>query len=295
MATIRIMFSRFSAFYSPLICTIAAGYLREEGLDAEYGVATPDRSAGDAVADGSYQVTQYAVSASWAGLEAGRSSSLVHFAQINLMDGFFIAGKNPDPGFTWDKLSGKRVLVDHGAQPMAMFKYGLHRMGVDFDSIDAVDMGGSDAMEAAFRARRADYVHLQGPAPQQLEKDGAGHIVASVGEAVGPVAFSSLAATRDWLATDMAQAFMRAYRKARAFVIETPAAEIAKIEQDFFPNTDQEVLAKTIAFYQGLGNWHPSVEISRESYETALDVFEHSGLITRRHAYDDVCSAPPDA
>ncbi len=295
MATIRIMFSRFSAFYSPLICTFAGGFLGEEGLDAEYGVATPDRSAGEAVENGSHHVTQYAVSASWAAMEAGRSSSLVHFAQINLMDGFFIAGKDPDPGFTWDKLAGKRVLVDHGAQPLAMFKYGLHRMDVDFGSIEAIDMGGDDAMEAAFRARRADYVHLQGPTPQQIEKDGAGHIVASVGEAVGPVAFSSLAATRDWLATDMAQAFMRAYRKARAFVIETPAADVARIEQDFFPDTDTDVLAKTIAFYQGLGNWHPSVEIGRDSYETALDVFEHSGLITRRHAYEDVCAAPPDA
>ena len=149
----------------------------------------------------------------------------MHFAQINLMDGFFIAGRDPDPGFTWDKLVGKKVLVDHGGQPLAMFKYAAHRMGIDYGGIEALDVGGSDAIEAAFRARRADYVHLQGPAPQQLEKDGVGHIVASVGEAIGPVAFSSLAATRDWLETDMAHAFMRAYRKARAFVIETPAAE----------------------------------------------------------------------
>ena len=51
-------------------------------------------------------------------------------------------------------------------------------------------------MVAAFRSGAGDYVHLQGPAPQQLEADGVGHVVASVGEAIGPVAFSSLCARR---------------------------------------------------------------------------------------------------
>ena len=76
------------------------------------------------------------------------------------------------------------------------------------------------------RSARAtgDYIHQQGPAPQQLEHDGVGHVVASVGEAIGPVAFSSLAATRDWLRTDAAHRFMRAYRKARAWLLATPAA-----------------------------------------------------------------------
>ena len=49
----------------------------------------------------------------------------------------------------------------------------------------------------------------------------------------------------------------------------------------------------TIRFYQGLGCWNPAVEISRGSYETALDVFLHSNLITRRHDYEDVVVAPP--
>ena len=143
-----------------------------------------------------------------------------------------------------------------------MFKFAAHRMGIDYDGIEAVDVGGADAIDAAFRAGRADYAHLQGPAPQQMERDGVGHVVASVGEAIGPVAFSSLAARRDWLGSDMAQAFMRAYRKARAFVIETPPAAVARAEQDFFKGVDTETLARTIAYYQGLGTWHPSVEIS---------------------------------
>jgi NitT/TauT family transport system substrate-binding protein len=138
------------------------------------------------------------------------------------------------------------VLADHGGQPLAMLKYALHKQGVDFASLQAIDAGGPDAMIGAFRRGEADYVHLQGPAPQQLEQDGAGHVLASVGEAIGPVAFSSLCATRRWLGTDVARAFVRAFRKSRSWVATGPADAIAKAEAPFFPNLDEAVLARTI-------------------------------------------------
>jgi hypothetical protein len=36
---INIQFTRFSAFYSPLIATIAGGFLREEGLVPHHSIA----------------------------------------------------------------------------------------------------------------------------------------------------------------------------------------------------------------------------------------------------------------
>jgi NitT/TauT family transport system substrate-binding protein len=290
---IRIMFSRYSAFYSPLIATRAAGFLSAEGLDAVFSVASPTDVPRARLGEGSVHLIQSAVSASFAPLERGETSDIVHFAQINQRDGFLIAAREPDPAFAWHKLAGARVLVDHGGQPLAMFKFALHRQGVDFDAVHALDAGTSQQMVAAFTAGEADYVHLQGPAPQQLEKDGIGHVVASVGEAIGPVAFSSLCSTRSWLAGDMAPAFMRAYRQAQAWVLETPASEIARVEGPYFEGIDADVLERTIAFYQGLGNWALTPEIPRDAYEVALDVFAHSGLITRRHPYDAVVVAPP--
>ena len=295
MAKIRIMVSRHSAFYSPLISTIAAGFLEEEGLESSYAVLPHGESLQDYIARGEIDLGQSAVSGSWGAMEQGRRSETVHFAQINERDGFFVAAREPDPGFSWGKLAGKRVLVDHMGQPLAMFKFACHKTGLAYDSIEAIDVGGPDEMDAAFRAGQGEYVHLQGPYPQQLEKEGVGHVVASVGEAIGPVAFSSVCSSREFPATDAAGAFMRAFRKARKWVNETPAGEIADREAGYFPKIDREVLASTIGFYQGLGCWNPDPEISRESYEVALDVFLHSGLITKRHPYEEVVAAPPGA
>ena len=290
MSKIDIIASRHSAFYSPLISTISGGFLKEEGFESSYRPATPGDQSVGAVVDGTAHVGQAAVSASWAFLERSETPPMVHIAQINERDGFFIAGREPDASFTWDKLVGPGVIADVGGQPLAMFKYAVHKMGIKYDELNTIDAGEADAVDAAFRDGKGDYVHLQGPYPQQLESEGIGHVVASVGEAIGPVAFSSVITTREFAASDECAGFIRAYRKSRAYVNETPAAEIAAAEKTFFPDIDQGVLAKTIEFYQGLGCWNPDTEISQESYDVALDVFLHSGLITKRHAYDDVVS-----
>src|SRR5215472_18549329 len=115
---IRIQFTRFSAFYSPLIATIAGGFLREEGFAPKHSMAPPGKSAIEAVASGAAHVCQSAPSQGFGSLEKGQTPPAVHFAQINEKDGFFLTARAADPDFSWDKLKGKRVLVDHGGQPL---------------------------------------------------------------------------------------------------------------------------------------------------------------------------------
>src|SRR5262245_28161803 len=108
---IRIEFTRFSAFYSPLIATMAGGFLKEQGLVAKYSVSPPGKSAIAGLLDGSVHVAQSAPSQGFAPLEQGKTPTALHFAQINERDGFFLTGRGADPAFTWDKLKGKAVIV----------------------------------------------------------------------------------------------------------------------------------------------------------------------------------------
>ncbi len=293
MEKINIQFTLFSAFYSPLISTMSGGFLQAEGLDPDWSVAPPGASALAALEDGTAHVVQSALSQGFTTLNAGKTPATVHFAQVNEMDGFFVTGREADPDFTWDKLEGAEVVMFGGGQPLIMFQYACHKAGIDFAKIKAVTPGGAADIDKAFRAGQGQYVQQQGPFPQQLEADGVGHIVAQVGPQIGPCGFSSLASTHDWLKTDMAKAFMRAYRKTRIYMNETPAAEIAKAEKPYFPNIGEAVLADCIGTYQKLGCWTPHAEITRPAYEVTLDVYEYAGLLKRRYAYDEVCAEPP--
>jgi NitT/TauT family transport system substrate-binding protein len=293
MAQINIQFTLFSAFYSPLISTMSGGFLQAEGLEPNWSVSPPGKSAVEALEDGSAHVVQSALSQGFGPLEKGAEPSCVHFAQVNEMDGFFITAREPDPNFTWKKLEGAEAVLFGGGQPLAMFKYACHKAGIDYAKIKPINPGGAGAIDKAFRDGQGQYVQQQGPFPQQLEADGVGHVVAQVGPKIGPCGFSSLAAKRDWLETDMAKAFMRAYRKTRDYMNDTPAAEIAKAEKPYFPDIDEDVLAKCIGTYQKLGCWTRHPEITKEAYAATLDIYEYNGLITKRHAYEKICALPP--
>src|SRR3546814_16606178 len=80
------MFTRFSAFYTPLIATMAAGFLQEEGLEPSYAIADGTKTLRSGLADGSVHMGQSAVSSSWAALDKGQTEHVVHFAQLNLKD-----------------------------------------------------------------------------------------------------------------------------------------------------------------------------------------------------------------
>jgi len=293
MAKINIQFTLFSAFYSPLISTMSGGFLEEEGLEPEWSVSPPGVSAIAALEDGSAHVVQSALSQGFGPLKKGEVPSVVHFAQINEMDGFFLTARDPDPDFTWSKLEGSDAVLFGGGQPLAMFKFACHKAGIDYDKINAINPGGAAAIDQAFRDGQGAYVQQQGPFPQQLQADGVGHVVAQVGKQIGACGFSSLAATREWLETDMAKAFTRAYEKTRAYMNETPAAEIARAEKPYFPDIDEAVLADCIATYQQLGCWTPHVEITESAYQATLDIFQYNGLIDERYAYDQICAEPP--
>ena len=290
---VKIVASRHSAFYSPLIAAVAGGFLEREGLRATYRPLRPGERSRELLGGGEADVMQSAVGSNWAPLEAGETDLPVHFAQINTRDGFFLLARKGFESFRWSDLEGRTLLADHGHQPLLMLRYAAEHQGVNWGAVDLVDAGDPEAMVREFRGGRGDFVHLQGPAPQQLQAENVGGFAVSVGQAMPPVAFSSLCARRDWLETEPARAFTRAYRQAREWVRQTPAAEVAAREAEWFPEVSREALAGAIAEYQLLGCWEGELEIPPDLYEQALEVFLAGGAIRRRHSYESTVVAPP--
>ncbi len=289
MDKIRIQFTLFSAFYSPLISTMSGGFLKEEGLDPEWSVAPAGTSAIAALEEGTVDIVQSALSQAFGPLSRGETPSATHFAQVNEMDGFFITAREKDSNFTWDKLEGADVVLFGSGQPLAMFKYACFRAGISFEKINAIYPGGAADIDSAFRNGEGQYVQQQGPFPQQLEADNVGSVVANVGPMIGPCGFSSLASVPEWLETDMAARFMRAYSRTRKYMLSTPASKISAAQKPYFPNIDQFVLENCIETYQKLGCWTPHTNITEEAYQATLDIFEYNGLINERFPYDKVC------
>lgn len=273
------MASRHSAFYSPLLCSVR--FLRNEGHDVRYSVLGPGQRSYALLRDGEIDIMQSAVSSNWNLRERGVEPLPVHFAQINRCDGFFLAGRQPDSAFEWKQLEGRTLLADHGGQPLAMLKFAVRHNGAAWDRIKVVNAGTPEPMAASFAAGAGDYVHLQGPVA-------AGEIVASVGASMPPVAFSSLCCARDYRKTGDYGTFLKVFERAKEWVRTSPPEEVAAAEASFFPEIAPELLASAIQRYQALGCWEGGIEIPRDLYEQALNVFQAAGAIAWRHRYEEV-------
>ena len=95
MSKINIQFTLFSAFYTPLIVTMAGGFLHREGLEYQWSVSPPGVAAVDAVSAGTAQVVQSAPSQAFNAIARGESDYPLHFARVNEMDVYEVTGGLP--------------------------------------------------------------------------------------------------------------------------------------------------------------------------------------------------------
>src|SRR6202795_521069 len=115
---IRITASRHTAFYTPLISTMAAGFLEKHGLQYDYNVLAPGETAAGLIRAGKVDVMQSAPSTNWAKMDKGETGFPLCFALINRRDGFFLVGRDlVGETFNWKEMEGKTLRACHGSQP----------------------------------------------------------------------------------------------------------------------------------------------------------------------------------
>ena len=267
---INIQFTRFSAFYSPLIATIAGGFLKEEGLQPKHSIAPVGKSAIDGVVAGTAHVCQSAPSQGFGPLEKGETPPAVHFAQMR-KDGFFLTGRAA-VGLHLGQAQGEEGAGRPRGPAARVFKYILSArarlQGVGAVGVPSAQMGVPPG---------AGRVHPGRAGPRRSSTTAPG-VVASVGEAIGPCAFS--ASRRRWLGTDMAKRFMRV--SGARLIATRPPRWPRPVGLRF--ERPRAVITSTIALSK-LGCWTPHRD-HRPAFEVALDL-PALGADHWRHRYED--------
>ena len=294
MTALRIL-SIKSAFYTPVILT-AIRFLPEAGVQTELIYRT-NHNPSKMMRDGTLDFSQHAPSAAMVDRANGIDDTPIHIASINERDGFLLIGREPDANFTWSKLQGRTVVpASFAVQPEACLRFALHRQGVDASKVNLVEgLDGMAAAAAAFAQGTGDYVHLQDPAARMLVKQGKGHLVAMFGDAIGPIAFSSVATSQAMIKErpDTVRSFMMAYSQARQWMAGATAREISEAVAGEFDTIDSDVLHDAIDGYKSLGTWTAKTAITRSAFDTALDMMNLSSSLTGvadRYPYEQCCN-----
>ena len=292
---LKVMSSRHSAFYTPLLLTVELGstdksFMKSvsEEFECSYSVAENNENVFEKIFNNEIDIAQSSVSGSW---NNDYSKEIVHFAEINKMDGFQLVKKldgneNIESTFNWEDLKDKEILIDHSRQPLNMFKFACFKKNINFEDLNIIDAGDPENMIKEFRDGNGEFIHLQAPQSSDLTYDvydeegkeitrpKVGYIVENIGKVIGPLSFSTLICKRDFLDTNEYHKFIDIFHTTKLFAQTQNPAKISEIIFEFFPDTEIEALENAISIYQKLNCWNGEVNISENHYDTTLEIFK---------------------
>jgi NitT/TauT family transport system substrate-binding protein len=281
----------YTPFYTPLAAGAELGHFREEGLDVTWqAAATYGKSTVDAVLDGSIEISLGGLMRSFDLADRG-GRLLPHFAEVCSRSGFFLLSRKPMPDFRWSDLVGKTVIsFAEAPTPWQCMLTVLRRNGVDPATVRIERNRPVPEALGAFRSGHGDFFEQTQPIVEQMLASGEAHLVASMGEATGPVPFTSYMTTPDFLRRepDTVLRFTRALYRTQRWLAEHEARAITDAVAPGFPDIDRPILERAVGRFSKQGTWSSDPILRRSGFDYLQDILKSGGFITKTHRYEDL-------
>jgi len=279
-----------SIFYAPQFVALYGRHFADEELEVAVVTAHPGRSTTAALIDGHAEIALGGIMRSLDVADRG-GPFLVHFAEVNQRNGFFLLARGPRPRFTWSELVGKTVIsFAEAPTPWQCMLTVLRRHGVDPASVRIERTLPLAEALAAFKSGHGDFFETGQPFTEELLADGTAYLAASMGDATGPVPFSSYMTTDRFLRDErgVVRRFTRALVRAQRWIAAADAKQIAELIAPAFADIAPEIRRRAVARYLAHDTWSRTPIISRAGYEYLETILVDGGFITRRHRYEDL-------
>ena len=281
-----------SVFYSPLYVAISLGYFEEEGLELEITTGQGADKVMTALLSGEADVGFMGPEASVYVYNQGQDNYAVNFAQLTTRDGSFLVAREPNPNFTWEDVRGKSIIGGRkGGMPLMTLEYVLKKNGlIPGEDVEVLTHIQFALMGGAFTGGEGDYVTLFEPVATALELEGAGYVVASVGEDSGEIPYTVFCARKSFMEEnkEIIQKFTNAIYRGQLWVQQSTPEEIAEVIASSFPDADLEVLTKVAKRYKEINAWATTPVFTEESFNRLQEVMETAGELDKRAPYAEL-------
>lgn len=286
-----------SVFYAPQYAAITQGFFEEEGIEVDLIDAQGADKTMAALISGEADIGLMGPEASIYVYKQGSKDYAINFAQLTKRDGSFIVSREKNDDFSYEDMAGKEILGGRaGGVPLMTLEYLLKNKGLTIGenkSANEVNVRSDvqfGVMAGAFAAGEGDYTTAFEPTATQLEKQGAGYIVASVGQDAGEIPFTCYSATKSYMDenSDLVQRFTNALYKGQQWVQKASDEEIAKAMQPFFEDTSLDDLKVVAQKYKEIDAWASNPLLKEESLNRLMDVMIEGGELDEKIPYDSV-------
>ena len=190
--------------------------------------------------------------------------------------------------FDIKNLVGKHIIAGRKAgMPAMTLEYALNQNGVETSEVNFDTSIDFASTTGAFIGGTGDYVSVFEPTASSLEKQGVGHIVASIGELGGTVPYTAYNARLSYIKNneDVIKGFTKAIDKALVYVKEHNSSEIAEAISSYFPDTSLNDITAIVDRYKNIDAWFDNTNISEKDFNHVMDIMENAGELTNRAPY----------
>lgn len=278
-----------SVFYAPQYVAHSLGYFKDENLDVEIILTAGADKVTAAVLSNDVNIGFCGSEATIYVYNEGEKNYLVNFAGLTKRDGSFLVSRTKEDNFSVKDLVGKHVLGGRkNGMPEMTLEWALKENDVEPNSVNIDTSVAFSAMAGAFIGGTGDYVTLFEPQALQLEKQGYGYVIASVGELGGIVPYTVYNARKSYIENnpDVIKGFTKAIQKGLDFVHNRTEEEIAKVIIDYFPDTSMEDLIKIIKRYKDSDSWYKTTYIEKSDFEHVKEIMKSAGALEKDAPYD---------
>ena len=292
LKTVKVAEVAHSIFYAPQYAAISEGYFEEVGLNVELTLTPGADKVTAAVLSGDADIGFSGTEACIYVFNSGEKDYLKTFAQLTQKDGSFIVAKENIKNFNLYDLVGKTIIGGRvGGTPEMTLEWILKEHNIDPKVDLTIDTSVQfAAMAGAFISSDAEFVSLFEPNALEIEKQGYGYVVASLGELGGNVPYTSYSARISYIKNNQEtiKNFTKAIQKGLDFVHENDSKTIAKSILEFFPDTSLDDLTKVVERYKGIDAWANDTTFTNDSFYHLQDIMINANQLTEKVKYDDI-------
>ena len=285
-----------SIFYAPQYVAHSLGSFEEQGLDVEILLVPGADKVAAAVLSGDVEIGFCGSEATIYIYNQGQDDYLVNFANLTKRDGSFIVSREKIDDFTLEDLKGKTIIGGRmGGMPEMTLEYTLKQAGIDPKNDLYIDTSIEFAsMSGAFIGGTGDFVSLFEPNALQLEQQGFGYVVASLGELGGVVPYTTYNTKKSFIESnpEVIEGFNKAIQKGLDYVHNNDAKNIAEVIIDYFPDTSLSDLETIISRYKSIDSWFETTYINEEDFNHVQDIMESANQLDQRAPFDKLIYTP---
>lgn len=281
-----------SVFYAPSYVAHSLGYFEDEGLDVEFILTPGADKVTAAVLSGDVQIGFCGSEATVYVYNQGEKDYLVTFAGLTKRDGSFLVSRKQYDNFKLEDLKGSYVIGGRkGGMPEMTFEWALSENGIDPKNDLTIDTSiAFAAMSGAFIGGTGDFVTLFEPQALQVEKQGFGYVVASVGELGGIVPYTAFNAKKSYIENhpEVIEGFTKAIQKGLDYVHSHSDEEVAQTILNYFPDTSLNDLTNIVKRYREIDSWYTTTYINEDDFNHIQEIMEKAGELDSFAPYKDL-------